>query len=487
MHDGHCSNPTASPSPPLRNPAAKTLNSSPGRDLWFRPIHTRVGPDGALYVIDFYNQAAIHNDTRGPKHGARNAAVRPDRDHHFGRIWRIQHKEAKQLPKATFASNDDLIKSLEHPNAWARMTAHRLLIEKADQRAVAKLQNLAKDEKKPGTARAHALWTSHLITGKHSPATLLEAYNSKDIIAQKAAMQLLRNYPITAEATKNRADARAFGQLEKAMLEKLPKADARLRLETLMALSSAESAEQNKDLNAALWKLYPVTDTWTESALVSIFARDPEASILAAGNLENPNDARRTVRELANRLAEGDDASAAERVARVLVQLAAKPAKADPVKQAVLEAANRSLKQDAVAAWNVDLAKAFRALLKADESVATAALPLIARWDKNSELTPELTPITKPLLAKLTAGEGSDDERAQIVAGLLGLRKLNPEIMPAVVQIPLRQLPPQPQAPRRRSHGQHSRRIDRRRTCQSLSQRRLRSPRSDLRTNHQAS
>ena len=36
------------------------------QDLWFRPIETRVGPDGALYVVDFYNQAVIHNDTRGP-------------------------------------------------------------------------------------------------------------------------------------------------------------------------------------------------------------------------------------------------------------------------------------------------------------------------------------------------------------------------------------------------------------------------------------
>jgi len=69
-----------------------------GTDPWFRPIHARVGPDGALYVVDFYNQAAIHNDTRGPAHGAHNAATRPDRDHHFGRIWRVQHKEAKQLP-----------------------------------------------------------------------------------------------------------------------------------------------------------------------------------------------------------------------------------------------------------------------------------------------------------------------------------------------------------------------------------------------------
>ena len=67
------------------------------RDMWFRPIETRVGPDGALYVIDFYNQAVIHNDTRGPIHGPANAAVRPDRDHYYGRIWKVQHKEAKQV------------------------------------------------------------------------------------------------------------------------------------------------------------------------------------------------------------------------------------------------------------------------------------------------------------------------------------------------------------------------------------------------------
>jgi putative membrane-bound dehydrogenase-like protein len=395
-----------------------------GTDLWFRPIHTRVGPDGALYVIDFYNQAAIHNDTRGPKHGARNAAVRPDRDHHFGRIYRIQHKQAKQLPKAAFASTDDQIKTLEHPNGWARMTAHRLLMEKADKAAVAKLEKLATDESKPGTARAHALWTSYLISQKHNADVLAAAYTGKDIVPQKAVMQLLRNYPVAA------ADARKFDKLTTAMAQKLGTADPRLRLETLMAISSAEDT---RELNAALWKLYGnFEDGWTESALVSIFARDPEAAILAAADLPNPEAARRTVAELANRLAGRDDANA---VARVLVQLAAKPAKADPVKQAVLEAANRSLKQDAVATWNADLAKAFRALLKANDSVATASLPLIARWDKNGELTPQLVPVTKPLLARLSSGQGSNEERSQIVSGLLGLRKLNPEILPAIVGI----------------------------------------------------
>ena len=102
------------------------------RDLWFRPIETRVGPDGALYVVDFYNQAVIHNDTRGPQHGPANAAVRPDRDHGFGRIYRIQHKEAKRLevPALDRANLDGLIRAMEtSPNAHVKMQAWRLARE----------------------------------------------------------------------------------------------------------------------------------------------------------------------------------------------------------------------------------------------------------------------------------------------------------------------------------------------------------------------
>lgn len=101
------------------------------KDLWFRPVETRVGPDGALYVIDFYTQAVIHNDTRGPKHGPANAAVRPDRDHYFGRIWRVQHKEAQEIPVPVL--DKDVVGSLQlgiqSRNAHTRMTAVRLIRE----------------------------------------------------------------------------------------------------------------------------------------------------------------------------------------------------------------------------------------------------------------------------------------------------------------------------------------------------------------------
>ena len=102
------------------------------RDLWFRPIETRIGPDGALYVIDFYNQAVIHNDTRGPQHGPANAAVRPDRDHYFGRIWRVQHKQARTLetPVLNRADLPGLLRALEtSPNAHVKLTAWRLAQE----------------------------------------------------------------------------------------------------------------------------------------------------------------------------------------------------------------------------------------------------------------------------------------------------------------------------------------------------------------------
>lgn len=82
-----------------REPGREQTEFIRSKNLWFRPIENRVGPDGALYIVDFCNQAVIHNDTRGPTHGPANAAVRPDRDHYYGRIWKVQHKEAKTPKK----------------------------------------------------------------------------------------------------------------------------------------------------------------------------------------------------------------------------------------------------------------------------------------------------------------------------------------------------------------------------------------------------
>ncbi len=126
-------------------------------DLWFRPIETRVGPDGALYVVDFYNQAVIHNDTRGPLHGPANAAVRPDRDHYFSRIWRVQHKAAVALPAVTLNRTDltGLLRAIEtSPNDHVKKTALRLAQENFP--AAPQLAALSRPMGSPALARYDA-------------------------------------------------------------------------------------------------------------------------------------------------------------------------------------------------------------------------------------------------------------------------------------------------------------------------------------------
>jgi putative membrane-bound dehydrogenase-like protein len=408
-----------------------------GTDLWFRPVHTRVGPDGALYVIDFYNQAAIHNDTRGPKHGARNASVRPDRDHHFGRIWRVQHKQARPLPPETLdiKNPDSLVHALQSPNGWTRWTAQRLLVERGNGDVVPSLKKLAMSKDAAAFARVHALWSSYLLTGKHDPDLLTAVYNDTSDTVRKSAMQLLRNYPIPATMT---GDAlKPYAALFRSMTEQLRNPEGRLRLETLMAISSAEPTPPNEPGVAAqfeksLWDVYNnLDDPWTESALIGIFSAKPEEAILAAAGLKDATKVARTVKALADKIAVRNDANAA---AALLVNLSEKPD--ESVKQIVLDSFSKGLKETAVADWTPEVQKSFRGFVASQNArLAAAALPLIARWDKDGSLTEDIKPIVKPLVAKLNDSSLSEDDRAQVAASLIGVRKLDSQIIPTVVSV----------------------------------------------------
>jgi hypothetical protein len=178
-----------------------TASKEPGRedveflasaDLWFRPIHARIGPDGALYIVDFYNQAAIHNDTRGPAHGARNAATRPDRDHHFGRIWRVQHKQATAIQRPPLEKRDPAawVKALNSANGWARDTAARLLRENDSGEARDALFALAGNSSASPFSRVAALAT--LDTRDELQGELLvAAVNDPNPIVRKNTLRLL--------------------------------------------------------------------------------------------------------------------------------------------------------------------------------------------------------------------------------------------------------------------------------------------------------
>jgi putative membrane-bound dehydrogenase-like protein len=125
-------------------------------DDWCRPVFVTYGPDGAMYVVDMYRAVIEHPEFMPPELRHRpDLTLGKDR----GRIWRIvpaEYKGKPPQPRLSKATTPELVKLLEHPNAWWRITAQRLL-ERADAAAVEPLRQLARTSANP-LARVHAAW-----------------------------------------------------------------------------------------------------------------------------------------------------------------------------------------------------------------------------------------------------------------------------------------------------------------------------------------
>ena len=371
-----------------------------GRDKWFRPIETRIGPDGALYILDFYNQAVIHNDTRGPKHNAVNAAVRPDRDHYFGRIWRVEHKQAKKLevPNLTKASDAKLVQALEHPNRHVRMNAHRLLAEKDS--SPRSLRELAMNKKKPAYARVHALWLGGVV-----PAMLFA--DVEPAVAKNA---------LRVAAQRSTADD--------SIIQALRSEHAQVRLAALLALGSANDP---KAIQAAVDASPDLKDGWSQSALVAAADARPWNFIQAVFKSSRSEELAPLLGNLVRLAASKPDA--AETAAR-MVQLATSAN--DSLKLAALESLATYMKADV--AWSPSLDTAFNQLINSDNlEVAAASLPLLAQWK------PDGSAAAKPLIAKLIARvQRADTPAAQserIVTSLVRARALDSNILPQTAQL----------------------------------------------------
>src|SRR5690606_31437697 len=95
----------------------------------------KVGPDGALWISDWYNFIIQHNPTpHGFENGAGNAYIDPLRDNQRGRIYRLVHKDAKPGKAMALAADKPktLINGLKSDNLFWRTTAQRLLVERGD-------------------------------------------------------------------------------------------------------------------------------------------------------------------------------------------------------------------------------------------------------------------------------------------------------------------------------------------------------------------
>jgi len=132
-------------------------------DTWFRPVNFVNAPDGTLSVLDMYRETIEHpwsipDDIRAQL-DLRSGADR-------GRVYRLSPPDFHRRPTLHLsrAGTTELVSLLEHPNAWHRETAHRLLYERSDSSAAPALKRLLRAAKDP-RGRLMALYALRGLRG----------------------------------------------------------------------------------------------------------------------------------------------------------------------------------------------------------------------------------------------------------------------------------------------------------------------------------
>ena len=92
-------------------------------DPWFMPVVQKTGPDGCLYILDWYDRYHCYQDANADPAGI---------ERKMGRLYRLRYKETPRAPKFDLAKETDeqLIERLGSPNVYFRETAQRVLQER---------------------------------------------------------------------------------------------------------------------------------------------------------------------------------------------------------------------------------------------------------------------------------------------------------------------------------------------------------------------
>lgn len=132
------------------------------RDPWFRPIDLLVGPDAAVYVVDWYDKRASHLDPRD------------NWDKTNGRIYRLVYGPRRRVAPFDLAklSSDRLVALRTSPNDWFADEARRILAERRDPKVIPKLKTLVRADRDQ-TLALRDLWALH-VSGGLEDSTALE-------------------------------------------------------------------------------------------------------------------------------------------------------------------------------------------------------------------------------------------------------------------------------------------------------------------------
>ncbi|HET6539259.1 MAG TPA: c-type cytochrome, partial [Chryseolinea sp.] len=173
-------------------------------DPWFRPVDVKLGPDGALYIADFYNSIIGHYEV---------PLNHPKRDKIRGRIWRITYKgDRNEVKDLITASLTELLSALDHDNQVVRLAAANQLDDRIGKAAIDPLTNLIAKQEVSTRAYIHGLWVLHRLNAL-SHELILKSAEHNDPVIRLHTMRILAEKEL---------DDSFFGLVSKSLEDKDP-------------------------------------------------------------------------------------------------------------------------------------------------------------------------------------------------------------------------------------------------------------------------
>ena len=229
-------------------------------DPWFRPVDMQFGPDGALYVADFYNRIIGHYEV---------PLLHPGRDRERGRIWRIVYRGATgtSLTDFTRKTGDELSYELMSGNPARRSLAMNELAVRVDDKTTGTLQQAARGlwHFRQGDDRTSlmigALW---LLQRRDAldDETVKQALMDGNSAVRVHALRILAERGLQAASTRTSQSAGSGLKLalRAALIDSLLDGDAFVQRAAAEALAQYPEADAVKPLLQLLGKA-PAADT----------------------------------------------------------------------------------------------------------------------------------------------------------------------------------------------------------------------------------
>lgn len=390
--------------------ACDRFNLLASTDEWTSPIVAEVGPDGAVWVLDWYNYIVQHNPTPvGFETGKGNAYETPLRDRTHGRIYRIIDEAGGTTPPLDLASADPetLVETLQHENMFWRLLAQWRLVERGETDVVPALVALLSDEDLDANGEnLPALYALHALAG-------LKATEGADV-AGKVVEALRHPSPgvrVAAVEVLPEGEAAVAAILEAGLLTD-PAPQVR-RAALLVLGTQPASDDAGAAVFAALVRPENAGDRWIPLAATTAGARHAAgflgAALTAAGeDQEAPESIRTAVQVVAQHLARGDESETAG-----LASLLASLGDARPdLATAVLEGLAAGWPEGRELALDEDAQEALVAAMGRLGPAGQLALANLAtRWGLGDRLADAMTALRDSLAAEVADPDRSEDDR----------------------------------------------------------------------------